>query len=398
VLLKPLIARLKKQGARVVCIDIDSRAISQAERLLDPLLGPRVRYINTDFLSWSEGRRAVFDCVVMNPPFAGGKQHLRRLKLSGALGRVAGSHKFMPLEAAFLCRAIELLSKGGRLLAVLPTSIVMSESTQWLRNLLVKVGSIRMVHELPPKSFPAVESRMYLFVFEKGVRQSQITFLNHDLEDPEQIYVTPKNEMINRLDFGYQRAQERLESLTCQSRFGWKTVDEVACVLRGGVKSPIHRTEAVHTTDFHGGFWRRQIRSLRPPSKAGPLIRRGDLLIQRVGRNCHKTLGRPTSLKGLACSDCVLIVRPNDVRQSTRFLFSLRTLLHTEWTRPLLEKGTGASYVSHKSLLGLPIPMKLNECFPKIYALFVDAQRAQSPAGMLHAVQLASMRLSCGAE
>ena len=75
--------------------------------------------------------------------------------------------RFMPLEAAFLCRALELLADGGRLLAIVPCSVVMSESLQWLREELLSQGAIRFVHELPPRSFPGVDSRMYLLVLQQ---------------------------------------------------------------------------------------------------------------------------------------------------------------------------------------------------------------------------------------
>ncbi len=394
--MKPFASLLRKQESQLFCIDSDTRAISQAEDALCPLLPAGVSYVNADFLTWSQRASSIFDCVVMNPPFAAGKSHLRQVRLPHHLHGVAGGGRFMPLEAAFVCRAIELLREGGRLLAVLPCSIVMSQSTQWLRDLFLEVGAVRFVHELPPRSFPNVESRMYLFVFDKGVRQRKIILFNHDLAAPERLDLWLTNDSrVERLDFGYHRAAERLERLIHRKRFGWRALGDMVAVLRGDIDSPLGPACAVHTSDWSNGFWRRSDRHRSSTFRNRErTIRRGDLLVKRVGRNCHRTFGRPLCLQGIPCSDCVLIVRPRDSGMSTRLLFSLQTLFDLEWSTPLVERGTGASYISHESLLKLRIPAKLPECFPKSYASFVSAQNGRSPERSRRAVRYAACRIA----
>ena len=394
-LLRPLSLQLKKQGSKVFCIDSDATAISQARDSLSLLIPTGVSYINADFLNWSQGKESIFDCIVMNPPFAAGKSELRQVHLSHDLRKVAGRDRFMPLEAAFVCHAIELLRENGRLLTVLPCSIVMSESTQWLRDLLLSVGRIRFVHELPPRSFPNVESRMYLFIFDKAGRQRKIILFNHDLADPERLDLWLGNQnRVERLDFGYHRATEKLKRLMHQERFGWQTVGDMAVIIRGDIDSPLGSACAVHTSDFVNGFWRRSQQQKSPKLRnLDRCIRRGDLLVKRIGRDCHRSLGRPISLQGMPCSDCVLIIRPKHSRVSTRLLFSLKILLEMEWSKSLLERGTGASYISHDSLRNLPIPTKLHECFPKTFASFVAAQNGRSPDRLRRAIRHAVSRL-----
>jgi hypothetical protein len=334
----------------------------------------------------------------MNPPFAAGKANLCKVRMSDSMQAVIGKNPFMPLEAAFVCRAVDLLKDNGRLLAVLPCSVIMSQSTQWLRDLLLEIGAIRFVHELPPNSFPNVESRMYLFVFDKAASQRKIVLFNHDLTVPERLDVwLSKYHQIDRLDFGYHRAAQRLNRLFGCERFGWQALSEVASVLRGDIKSPLGPMYAVHTSDYKSGFWRRSERhNPLKYQKADYTIRRGDLLVKRVGRNSHKTFGRAISLRGMPCSDCVLIIRPDKSSVSTRLLFSLQAMFETKWSKPLIERGTGASYISHESLLRLQIPTRLYECFPKTYASFMAAQNGRSAKRSFQAIHIAAKYLKGG--
>lgn len=390
-LLLPIASRLKKQGSKVFCVDSDEHAISQVRQGLSSELPTGVRYVNDDFLTWSQGKKSSFDCIVMNPPFAATKSELRWMQISDTLHGVASRDRFMPLEAAFVCRAIELLRNQGRLLAVLPCSIIMSETTQWLRDALFRTGAIRFVHELPPRTFPNVESRMYLFVFDKGSRQRKITLFNHDLADPERLELWLGRTRFERLDFGYYRAADKLKLLLDNKRFGWKSLEDVADVFRGDMDSPEGPKNAVHTSDYSNGFWLPSER--HKSTSAGLRIQRGDLLVRRVGRNCYKSFGRPVSLQGMPCSDCVLIVRPKESRNSTRLLFSLQVIGELSWSKSLIERGTGASYVSHESIRKIAVPMNLHECYPKTFEAFVAAQHRRSSKKSRRAVSYAAGRL-----
>lgn len=379
-LLKPLTSILSKRESRVLCIDSDSRALQCAECTLSPLLSQQIRYVNADFLQWSRNVYPVFDLIVMNPPFAGQKSQLRRIKVVRRDREVCIRYRFMPAEAAFVCRAIELLRAGGRLLAVLPSSVVSSETTEWLREHMFRHGAIRFVHELAPRSFPNVESRMYLFVFDRAKKQRNIILYNHDLADPERLDLRrATNNGIRRLDFGYHKAIQKLTRLVEEERFGWRPLRDVAVVLRGSVKSPFGSETVVHTTEYSKGFWTfENQRQIAVSGDRDRTIRPGDLLARRVGRNCHRSFGRPLGLVGFPCSDCVLIVRPKDSHNSLQLLFAVQVLLEVNWAGPLIERGTGARYITHESVLDLAIPTKLHKCFAGTYALFVEAQWRRS--------------------
>ena len=392
-LISPLAARLRRQSSNVYCVDSDRDTVVEVSDRLQLLLPPSATFIHSDFLAWSSLPEAPrFDCIVMNPPFAASKSKLCRL--DGAIAGAEIRSRHMPLEAAFMCRAIDLLLPDGRLLAIVPCSIVMSESLQWLRKEMFSRGAIRFVHELPPRTFSSVESRMYLMVFDKGRRQRQISLLNHDLREPERLEVRLTDEAMTRLDFGFVNSGRIIERLRSIDRLDWTSLSCEAQVIRGDINSPLGPQCVVHSTDFRAGYWRRSERHdpLMMRSVDRRLIR-GDILISRVGRNAYRSCGLGIQLNGMSCSDCVLIIRPNRSDHTLEILFALRIMLSQEWVKPLLMRGTGASYISHSSLLDLPIPMGASRRYPSIFQVFASAERARTTAKSQMAIQEVSRRI-----
>jgi tRNA1(Val) A37 N6-methylase TrmN6 len=387
-LIGPLCTRLKNQSTKVYCIDSDIVAVNSLSNGRHDLLPSRAKLIHSDFLEWSTSRKLKFDCILMNPPFSATKANLHQLERP--VGDCGTRTRSMPIEAAFLCRAIDLLEQHGRLLAIVPCSIVMSESMQWLRDEVLARGAIRFVHELPPRSFRGVESRMYLLVFVKGARQRQISLLNHDLLEPDHLKLRLAKRPVSRLDFGYVNASLLIDDLRKVKGLSWMPLGDVATVTRGDINSPKGPTCAVHSTDFRNGFWRASKRHDKSIVECDDRrLRRGDILMSRVGRNAHRSCGRGIGIKGMACSDCIIIVRPNRVRMGTRILFALRIVLSQPWAKPLVERGTGASYISHRSLLELPVPMGACERYPRLFKKFERAERVKSARQSTAAVMAA---------
>jgi hypothetical protein len=389
-LIAPLAARLRRQNSSVYCIDTDLDAVLGVANLLSSSLPEDAKYIHSDFLDWSAlPQIPKFDCIVMNPPFAATKSQLKRLDFGYC--DVPASPRYMPLEAAFLCKALDLLAHKGRLLAIVPCSIVMSESLQWLRDKMFSEGAVRFVHELPPKTFTSVESRMYLMVFDKGCRQRSITLLNHDLHEPERLSVRLTNGVTNRLDFGFVNSSQIVARLRGVDWLGWISLSEMAQVIRGDINSPTGPECAVHTTDFRGGYFQSSDRHDSTVVRyADRRIKRGDILISRIGRNAYRSCGVGIGIEGMACSDCILIVRPANRELSLKILFALKIVLSQDWSKTLLMRGTGASYISQSSLLNLLIPMGFTDHHSDLFKAFADGVRVRSKNKPEQAVQAAS--------
>jgi len=316
----------------------------------------------------------LFDCIIMNPPFAGRAESLHRVSLVQVGGQGSGRCRYAPLEASFVLRGIELLRPKGRLLAILPGSLVCSNRTSWFREFLLEAGSVLCVHELPGRTFPGVESRVYLVVFEKRRAGRLCVLSNHDLSAPESVRVRMSEESPDfRLDYGFHAAKRRLAKLRGVGP-NWRKLGEECIFHRGTEASPTGPLYAVHTCDYEGGFWRRSPRHKQlSPNRDVLVVERGDLLMKHVGRGCASSLGVPVELIGVPCSDCMFILRPSRVADRTRLLFAVRVCLGGDLLAALVERGTGASYVAEGDLLNLAVPLDLAEKYPRPFAQYRTA-------------------------
>ena len=183
ILLEPIIAR-SDQITEVVCIDIDKKILGKVEQRFQATLGTKLETFHADFLSWSSVNLVArkyrsFDCVVMNPPFSGRAQNQVKIDLDKEFPNFGKGAKLVPLEGAFILRSIKLLNSGGKLLAILPSSIISSIKNIWFRNLITSLGAVQYVHEFPKRTFKGLESMVYLFVFQKDREQEK-----RDLNQP----------------------------------------------------------------------------------------------------------------------------------------------------------------------------------------------------------------------
>ena len=382
VLLEPFFRR-SKAGFEAFAVDSDSRPLKRVRARFGGEPGKRLRVVHADFLDWACGyaarRGELFDCVVMNPPFVGRKGKWKPLAGIKRLIGLDTVPKSGPVEAGFLLGAIGLLRPGGRLLAVLPASLMTAPSCAWVRGVMTGTGAVRHVHELPRFAFPDIEGRIYLVVYEKGGRQGQALLLNHDLEEPERLVVAGGLVAgAERLDFGYHSAAARFGALREKASLGWRRLGDLATVSRGTEKTPGIAESVVHTGNYVGGFWRSDlVRSLKCASVAGGQIRPGDILVRRVSRNCARSFGLGVGVQGALASDCVLIVRPRYRVSSVRLLFAIRCLMALEFGPGLLERGTGASYLAQGELGGLEVPYGLSRVCRALFGLYARAVRCR---------------------
>ena len=371
----PLLRRLERQHTQVVCVDTDAAALDE---LRDGLRDCDFHgeYVNEDFLSWGvEQQPLSFDCVLMNPPFAGARTDCRTIDLTHSNVYVDHPAAPVPVEAAFVCIAHRLLAGNGRLLAVLPCSIIMSESLQWLRSFLLRTGSIEYVREFPRRTFKTVDSKVYLLVFKKGSSRRRIQLIRHQSRRTKRLFLPLRGKLPNRLDFDFHHGRERMQMLTRNTNLGWTLLGTVARIFRGTIPSAPRPEGVVHSTDFSQSQWRRPANELTIDTTRGR-IRFGDLLIRRVGRNSHLTLGDARSVAGLLATDCLFVIRPNKDIASLELLFAIKSLLGLDWIPTLLERGTGARYYCKSSLEHLPVPLAASDVYSDSYHRFLRADVA----------------------
>ncbi len=147
------------------------RALMQSRRHTVTLIYTEPQWV-CDFLDGNKPR--LFDCIVMNPPFAARQPAWKSLREIKELFAFEGLPQVGPIEAGFVLGAIALLRPRGRLLAILPASLVSSPRLAWVRELMAETGTIRHVHELARFTFPEIESRIYIVVYEKVTRRLKL--------------------------------------------------------------------------------------------------------------------------------------------------------------------------------------------------------------------------------
>ena len=314
-----------------------------------------------------------FDCVLMNPPFAATRSDCRTVDLTPSILDMYKPSAPIPVEAAFICVAHHLLAVGGRLLAVLPCSVIMSQSLQWLRSFLLHTGSIEYVYEFPPRTFKTVESKVYLLVFKKGVRRHRVELIKPQFDRTDTLSLTVKDQVPHRLDFDFHHGWVRMQDLTRDTNLGWTLLCDAARIFRGTVPSVPRPRGVVHSTDFRRGRWRRPVDNPKVDTNRGR-IRSSDLLIRRVGRNSHLTIGDASHVAGLMATDCLFVIRPNQDIASRRLLFALKSLVGLDWLSTLLERGTGANYFCKASLEQLPVPLAAPDAYAESFLSFLHAE------------------------
>lgn len=388
ILLEPFSRHFANSNCEVYAIDSDSRPLRKVEQKFLPLVGKKLKVFQADFLKWACGfgnqKKGLFDCIVMNPPFVGKRQNWKPLEEVGNLANLNSIPKTGPVEAGFIVAAISLLRHGGRMLAVLPASVMTSQDVGWAREFMTANGAIRHVHELPRFAFPKIESRIYLVVFEKGPRRKETLLLNHDLDEPEKMIITKdKKNWSQRLDFGYHNAAMRAAALKRQQALGWQELGELAAVWRGTEKTPGLHKSVIHTGHYQRGFWRTDENcSLKSGLSSERKVQAGDILVKRVSRNCARSFGLGVEIENARASDCVLVIRPRRGFQHLRLLFAVRCLMAFDYGPLLLERGTGASYITQREIAGLEVPYWLSKLYPGLYKLYVKAVQRRSFASM----------------
>jgi hypothetical protein len=344
-LLKAIVPRLRSPVGRIVAVDLDNRALNLCRDIAGPP-GWLAETHNADFLSLP--LTGGFDCAIMNPPFASRREKWVTISYGGA-EHVCG------VEAAFILRILELLRNGGRMIGLFPAGIIKGNSCEWLRDTLAQNGTIKIVHELPERTFRTADVKTFIVVFDKRKSRGPLRLLNHSLTDPEQLLISSRR---GRLDFAFHEAKRELRRLKHGTSIAWIPLQDLAEVLRGDISTPTTR-RAIHTTHYADGFWIPQ--HLHKDRVSKRVAKPTDILARRVSRNCAITFGLLRNRRSSSATDCVIIIRPAKDVDRESLLFSLRVFFGWKWARAFVERGAGASFISQEALSAASIPANLHD-------------------------------------
>jgi hypothetical protein len=389
-LVKAAVGRIRERTSRIVCVDSNPDLLRAVKGRVPEDWHQALAILQGDFLSPIVQARlramfGAFDCVFMNPPFLGRKRDLRVVQLCDG-GEATCQPHFVPAEAAFLLHAVDLVRDGGRVVSILPSSIVAGSGLRWLRELLFGAGNVTLVHELPRGSFPGVDAITYLVVFDKGIIGRETVLCNHRLWRPDRLRIRQNVlEADMRLDYRYHEAQHYYQRILRKwPDLRWQRLGTLASVMRGQICSSKCDESVVHSTSYGSGFWDMATNSGRGTLTASSVsCSSGDVLVRRVGRNSALTFGTVVLVRPRVISDCVFRIRPTVPLSWRRLLFGLRVVYACAYGQSLLERGCGASYLTKEDMLRLEVPGRLSTLFNKAYQRYCRALSRRDFESML---------------
>ncbi len=364
----------QRNVGHIIAIDKDLNAI-QILTTTHEAYG-NISFINEDFLEWSQPtiEHELFDCIVMNPPFNGKNNALIKVDLKEEHLSDRKYEKHLPMEVVFILRAIRLLRKKGKLLAIVPASVINAAKMSWLREYFISEGHIERVYELPRYTFEGIEAKTFLLVFEKGKKNKPtILALYNNGSTQEEMVCRDEIRTALRLDYSYFAAKRNHDKYLQATVLEWTPLKNIVKTARGRVPSPISDDDVIHYKNFSEGFWRLPQNT---SNQAQPLRLSNHLICKRVGRDCLTTYGLGINTHNARFSDCVIAIEiQDDAVNKIALLFAIRTFLTLTDIQSLLKLGTGASYVSEMQLRETSIPLGLHKAVPELYREYEKAVR-----------------------
>lgn len=346
--------------ARYYTVDIDKCAQSSK---LQALYGPSFVHHVGDALEFDIGKKLGLksesaDIALCNPPYIRPKWKksfaaiLEEAGLSGSYGSLGD----VPADVLFIAQNLRFLRTGGRLGVIVPDGVVAGENCALLRHTLATSHCIQKVIELPRNIFSRTDAKTHIVILSKGslgTSEIEIQQLMSDGNLSEAILL-PRERASHRLDYAY--LSERLTTSLTPAL----AIKDVVEVLKRGAISSAERNQTsypvVHTSDISSekslidkSFFLSESQLGRVK---GPIAKRGDILMARVGRNLHDKVFMVTS-KNVAVSDCIFVLRVKQKYRSSLFAY-LRSSVGRKALKSAT-RGVSARFLTAAAILEIPI-------------------------------------------
>lgn len=298
------------------------------------------------------------DLVVCNPPFVTPKW---RPAFETILQRVGfptpNAALTIGADILFLAQNLWILKKSGQLGIIVPDSLVSGAKNRKLREILVSQHCVKEVIELPPKAFSGAEVKTYIIKLKKEhAADPNITLLrcNEDGALDKPIYISTA-EGSARLDYSHY-AFKSSKAYALLKQF---EPDSTLRVLRGSIsmsKAKKNSLKILHTTDLRQDLDLENLDIstdfLPPPHCKEVIIRAGDVLIGRVGRNLERKIALVRSGKAIA-SDCIYVLR-SDTHSGELLYKSLASPNGAQWLKAHM-RGACVKFINKCDLLNFPL-------------------------------------------
>ena len=346
-----LLGGVDLEKCEVTCVDIDIDKVKNAQKVF---WNKEIKFVHSDFVQVKLQRES-FDLVICNPPFDG-----RKL--------TEYNEEKLPVEAVFLQKSIDVCKPKGRLIFVLPSSVVQGTRLSLFRRNLLSHLSLAYCYKLDRFCFKGIEGSFSVLVFDKLKRQNRKTN-----------FISSSGERFSckvgaHLDSYSFDADENLAAKEFRDFIGlqalsFKRFNEIACLYRGKVTRDYGSSAFFHTSDAKENFTRKLTKFHKNITTEKDVIFPGEIYIKRVSRGISDSI----SVYGQVpkkFTDCILKITPTAKLNIPQVMFALMVTLQREEVKQLIEKGSGAKYLDSKTFSTLAVPTKLHIFFPKLYMKF----------------------------
>lgn len=309
-----------------------------------------------------------------NPPFGTTKavnlapDLLETLSMHNLVWGDATNGYQVHIETAFFVRNYELVGDGDFIAILMPEGMVSGVKTEPFRRFLLTNTRLHLILSLPLNSFGSSEARISLVIAQKSVvdarqvAKTQLGNANGNIESIETMTVN-QEELLSRMDLGYHQMMVQLKKVATSFRPLGRYLDSCARGhgFYGDERSLLIRNsdlEYIHSIDIRDFVIRESPQRLMCTRKLGrqhtrALIKKGDVLLVRVGKGCVGRCAIATSLTNAFASDCVYVLSSKQVDS-----YYLCLYLNTSFAKKYFvacTRGVCSRYLTKADLMDMPL-------------------------------------------
>ena len=355
------LAALRRWGnMHLATVELDATSVRKLKEVLPQGRHHRANALASRLPGAVEELQNSFDVALSNPPFMETTaQSTRPLLLSAGMPTDWPELVARRTEIGFLAQALRLLRPGGELGLIVPSTFMTGQPFMPLREWLVASVTVDRVVAFPARAFGRTDARAFAVVLRKSMpRQDHRIDLSEIGPDGELLAEARvcANDAIVRMDAAFHADSSRVSFEDIVLR------DIGAEVCRGIPIGLLEQSGSAHfhTTDFEGRT-SVSFSDASQPVAGWPTAQAGDVLLGRVGRNCHAQVSKVLRDSTLF-SDCVYRVR---VPREWRAVVA-QGLLHpqaTQWRRSRVV-GVAARFLTKQDMLSHPVRVRSRGALP----------------------------------
>jgi len=292
-------------------------------------------------------QKRFYDLVVANPPFGYEKPSKEILNKINELvkGNNFSGNVLSRIEATMMIFNALLVKPDGLLAAIVPISLVNSETYKSLRVFLTQSYSLERIVYLPRSAFGSRQINTCIIILRrKKTNNSTIiskAFFNNGYFSEEIGSIPVEGINLGYWSFG-TNLKENKNNITLQI----KRNDVSSSDIKETGKYPVIHSSSFKSESNHQVLHRKFYTNRLPVNAT--YTSKGDILIIRVGKKTGSFVLVDKEYENCLTSDCVLIVKPNGQIERQRIIRNLR-----KRQGELHNKGVVVKYLTKNDIINI---------------------------------------------